>query len=404
MTAAVNAIRAAVPLPHRALPAVNRRVVAVGVLVTAVSVVPGGWALAADALSEAYLAVSVFVAGTLALLAYAERGLRTDLGAWLARHRRSQVPAAALLGAFPGCGGAIIAVTQFGRGYLSFGAVVAALVATMGDAMFLLLVAEPATAVGVLASSLVVGVVTGLLVDRVHGDAFMRARHRAPAPARARAAPLVVGLTDRLWTLLVVPGGVIGLLLALQFDVGTWLAGQVDVDLAYWLGIAGASLSVAMWSSTGESRGDCRCDAGRCDLAEPSPRQRVIDTTNFVTSWVVFAFVAYELLVATTGVDLGRAFAVWAPLVPAIAVLIGLIPGCGPQILVTSMYLSGSVPLSAQLGNAIANDGDALLPALAVAPRAAALATLYSAIPAVLVAYAWYAWAETGTQATVLGS
>lgn len=58
------------------------------------------------------------------------------------------------------------------------------------------------------------------------------------------------------------------------------------------------------------------------------------------------------------------------------AVLVGFIPGCGPQILITSLYLSGSVPRSAQLGNAIANDGDALFPALAVAPKAAMVATL----------------------------
>ena len=45
---------------------------------------------------------------------------------------------------------------------------------------------------------------------------------------------------------------------------------------------------------------------------------------------------------------------------------------------------------SAPLGNAISNDGDALFPAIALAPRAAVMATLYSAIPALLVAYAYY--------------
>ena len=46
------------------------RAMAVAALVAAVSVVPGGWALAAEALSEAYLAVAVFVAGTLALVGF----------------------------------------------------------------------------------------------------------------------------------------------------------------------------------------------------------------------------------------------------------------------------------------------------------------------------------------------
>ena len=55
----------------------------------------------------------------------------------------------------------------------------------------------------------------------------------------------------------------------------------------------------------------------------------------------------------------------------------------------TLEVLAGAIPLSAQFANAIANDGDALFPAIALAPRAALLAALYSAIPALIVAYAW---------------
>ena len=53
------------------------------------------------------------------------------------------------------------------------------------------------------------------------------------------------------------------------------------------------------------------------------------------------------------------------------------------------MYLSGIIPLSAQIGNAISNDGDALFPAIAIAPRVAIVATLYSAVPALLISYGW---------------
>ncbi len=60
------------------------------------------------------------------------------------------------------------------------------------------------------------------------------------------------------------------------------------------------------------------------------------------------------------------------------------------------MYLSGLIPLSAQIGNAISNDGDALFPAIAMAPRAAIVATIYSALPALLLAYGWYFYVENG--------
>ena len=102
------------------------------------------------------------------------------------------------------------------------------------------------------------------------------------------------------------------------------------------------------------------------------------------------AFLIYEIATAEFGLDVASLFDGWALLIPAIAILIGFIPGCGPQVVVTTLYLAGAVPLSAQLSNAIANDGDALFPALALAPRAAILATLYSAVPAVIIGYSWF--------------
>ena len=44
---------------------------------------------------------------------------------------------ASVLGALPGCGGAVVVITAFARGNIRLGAMVAALIATMGDAAFL---------------------------------------------------------------------------------------------------------------------------------------------------------------------------------------------------------------------------------------------------------------------------
>ena len=90
------------------------------------------------------------------------------------------------------------------------------------------------------------------------------------------------------------------------------------------------------------------------------------------------------------GVDLVDVFQSMGASAVALAILIGFLPGCGPQILVTTLYLNGALPFSAQLGNAISNDGDALFPAIALSPRAALLATLYSGIPAFLVGFGYY--------------
>lgn len=374
------------------------RIAPLAILVALISVIPDGWSTALDALSEAYLAVSVFVAGTLALVYAAERGFKTDLGDLLIRHRHWQVPAGALLGAFPGCGGAIVAITQYTRGYLSFGGVVATLMATMGDAMFLLLAREAMTALAVLVTGVVVGVAAGYLVDAIHGPDFMRPEQvNTFGNTSATTSELTPSwsLAEKGWVATVIPGVVIGVMAAFQVDFDQVITPVIEVEVAYWLGVFGAVLAIAMWVNNGDDVESSHCVSGETCQVESKPVvTKVIDDTNFITTWVVFAFIGYELLVSSFGVDLGASLTVWAPLVPATAILIGFIPGCGPQILVTSLYVTGAIPLSAQLGNAIANDGDALFPAIAVAPMAAVVATVYSAIPAILVAYGWYLFME----------
>ena len=156
-----------------------------------------------------------------------------------------------------------------------------------------------------------------------------------------------------------------GLLAAFQVDIDALFAWTVVPQPSLWIGAAG--------SGAGDRHvGAVRGGPAGSRPAGPAGRivERTIADTNFVTVWVVLAFLGYELGVALTGVDLKAAFAVWGPVVPLIAILVGLLPGCGPQVLVTTLYLTGVVLLSAQIGNAVSNDGDALFPALAVAPKA----------------------------------
>lgn len=389
MTALVQTLRNQIAIDNTASRSLVGRAAALAVLAAVAVAVPGGIELAGHAIADAYLAVSVFVAATILVLYAAEGLFKADLGAVLARHQRWQVPAGALLGALPGCGGAIVAVTQFTRGTLSFGGVVATLTSTMGDAMFILLAREPQTAGLVFVIGMIAGIVTGYVVDAIHGPRFMQPDSAAVGNGpRARWFDGSTTKGEMLWFALLVPGLAIGVADAFQveFDSAMVEAGATAI------GIVGGLLAVGMWLTRGGESRDCLSGDGATAACRIVPQGRkVVDDTNFVTAWVVFAFVAYELLVSASGVDLGAAFGVWAAAVPAAAIAIGFIPGCGPQIVTTSLYLDGAIPLSAQLGNAISNDGDALFPAIAKAPKAAALATLYTTVPAIIVAYGAYA-------------
>ena len=229
----------------------GQRLLLLSALGLAVFTVPNGVQIAFDAMADAYLAVAVFVAATLFLVLAAECRLKTDLGAWLNRHRAFQVPISTLLGALPGCGGAIIVVTQFTRGYLSFGSVVATLTATMGDAMFLFLARELHTALLVLGISIIAGVITGYFVDLIHEPGFLRpsnsTKDQRPMPHRSEGRNMPSRLAAFVWLLLMVPGVVFGVLLAFQIDVDAYFSRLVGFPLAVWLGLGGAILGLGMW-------------------------------------------------------------------------------------------------------------------------------------------------------------
>lgn len=58
-----------------------------------------------------------------------------------------------------------------------------------------------------------------------------------------------------------------------------------------------------------------------------------------------------------------------------------------------TVYSEGALPFSALTANAVAQDGDALFPLLAIDPRAAIVATIYAAFPAFVVGIGlFYLW------------
>lgn len=352
---------------------------------------PDTRALTISVLADAFWQVTAYVAATLALYHVISSRLNkhSHLSELLRDNSQYQVVFAALMGALPGCGGAIVVITQYVTGRLSFGAVVAVLTATMGDAAFLLLAAEPSTGLFILAIGTAVGFVSGLIVDKIHGADFMRPTMKAAEsnPTESEQNPQIK-LQGEFWKWLLLPASIVAILGSLQINVDELLSfaeGTTNI-----VGAVLVCISMLIWATSREITNYESAVSEDPKAASSKLFQRVGQDTNFVTSWVIGAFLLFELTMHWTGVDLASLFQNWTLLLPLMGVAIGLLPGCGPQILVTSLYLSGAVPLSAQIGNAISNDGDALFPAIALAPKAALIATLYSSIPAVIAAYGYY--------------
>lgn len=337
------------------------------------------------AIADAYLQVSTFVAATFLIIYGAERALKIDATTMLRRDTIWQVPVAAALGALPGCGGAVIVVTQYVTGRLSFGGVVAALTATMGDAAFLLIAQEPLTGLAMIIMGFGVGTLSGWIINALHGGDFLRGTQTKPdATVETSHNDASTPALDRLWMLILIPGILLAGLVAFQVDVDAMFAMEGIERPATLLGVIGGTLAISMRLAPRFGFWGDRVFSDGGGLV-----RRTISDTNFVTVWVIAAYLIFELSVYFLELDLKSVFDGWVLLTPLMAILLGFLPGCGPQVLVTTMYLSGIIPLSAQIGNAISNDGDALFPALAIAPRVAIVATLYSAVPALILAYGW---------------
>jgi hypothetical protein len=346
-------------------------------------------------LSDAYIQVSVFVALTLAIFYGLERGASVDLADLLQRYRIWQVPIAAMLGATPGCGAEILLVTQYTRGVVSFGAIVAALTATMGDAAFLIIAKDPPSAAIVIALCTTAGIVMGYVVNWLHPNGLEILKREIGAniggalPLAADEKPGALRLlAEKAWLLLFVPGLVVGVFGSMfQMDVDSWFGPLAAYEPTKWIGFVGALLCIAMFLARRDARGYGGIDP-RSTMGLPPARRMIVDT-NFVTFWVFLGFFGYEVVAYFTGNGVENWLQASHGVLPLIATMVGLIPGCGVMILTTTLFLNHQIPLSAMIAAAVSTDGDALFPAIAMAPRAAILATIYTAAPALVMGYGW---------------
>ncbi|SCF16401.1 Putative, 10TM heavy-metal exporter [Micromonospora purpureochromogenes] len=141
-------------------------------------------------LADAFMQVGVYVAVMVALFGWLRWRYGDRITDGLTHRPRLGPLVGALLGVSPGCGGAIVLMPLYARGKVSFGTVVAALAATMGDSSWVVLAWNPLFALKIHMLLFAVGLVTGYVVDALGIDpAHRRARPDIPAVVAAVPAP-----------------------------------------------------------------------------------------------------------------------------------------------------------------------------------------------------------------------
>jgi hypothetical protein len=310
----------------------------------------------------------------------------------------------------PGCGGAILVTAAYGRGAVSYGAAVAALVATMGDASWVLLAHDPWLTVQLKALLLLVGTVTGWLVDglgveprrnrrsSVRGFSDVSGRVSAPVVHAAPSVCTQVAARNRgraPWrpALVLHDVGVLPVLLWLAIGGAATVSVPVtfqlvDPDTLYLvLGALGAVVAFVVFA-----RGGCRLADDDESTASETSFVAVLrhggHEVAFVTVWVAVAYLAWSMIEHLSGFE-GSSLPLLGVAGVLVGALIGLVPGCAVQLIFAGMFAAGGMPLATLVANTISQDGDALLPLLALEHRSALVATVLTTIPALMVGFAF---------------
>ncbi|RAH11988.1 MAG: hypothetical protein CMB05_005095 [Methanobacteriota archaeon] len=369
---------------------------------------------------DAFLAVTVFVAAMVFLFSWLQYATSGRFVEYIRRKKKLQPVIGALMGLTPGCGGAIVMMPMYARGYVSYGTVLATLIATLGDSAFILIGAAitdssfVAPLIAVHAISFVTGVSWGYLVDMTGTTPHKPLGRFGPSIGQEpiESEPSDESLLEDLPR--EEPGGLgykilhqgylvwwsvtlIGLIFAILLLVWSGQDPDYSLELSFdpttmdgfitWIGLIGTSLSVILYIAQKNWIGD-DTEATIGDKLH-SMRETMIHSaseTAFVTFWVMIAYLAFEFGMLFSGISEQSMSSYGDGFIAIIAVsIIGLIPGCGPQIIVITAYTKDIISFPALAANAISQDGDALFPLLVRHKAASLWATIHTTIPAIIV-------------------
>jgi len=299
------------------------------------------------------LKVTAFVAVMMIAVEYLNVLTRGTWARTLAASRSRQYLLAVLLGATPGCLGAFAVVALYSHRMVSFGALVAAMIATSGDEAFVMLALFPWTAVPMMAGLALVGWAAGIATDLL-----------LPVPAGAGEHGFELHeeddcecfpgahILDQLREPSVARGS---LAFATLVFLAVLASGSVLAPSSMWLrcillGLGAFSLFVIL-------------TVPDHFLEAHLWRHVVLQHVPRIFVWTAGALLLTEVAMKVWPEATPSTTTHW--IVLAGASLLGLIPESGPHLLFVTLFEQGLVPLSTLVASSIVQDGHGTLPLLA---------------------------------------
>ena len=299
------------------------------------------------------------------------------------KHRRfGQVLLSALLGAIPGCMGGFASVSLYTHGLISFGALIAMMIASSGDEAFVMLAMFPGKSAWIFLVLFVIAVAVGLLVDlfrsKYDGCHSMNVHDQDREPKHEHQHE-----RHYKWQRIVMFLGVLVFIGAL---LGGWLEGTdedaggfnlLSEEWMYWLF---AALSLAVLGML--------LFAGDHFVEEHLWEHIVCHHLPSIFLWTFGTILIIGVLMSYF--DITTWISDNTILMILLAAAIGIIPESGPHLVFVSLYAAGVVPLPILLASCISQDGHASLPLLAESRASFLKAKLINVLIAILAGIICY--------------
>ncbi|MCK4640935.1 MAG: arsenic efflux protein [Candidatus Marinimicrobia bacterium] len=284
-------------------------------------------------------------------------------GAWhnkLKKSGWSQYILAALLGAIPGCLGAFTVVTLFSHGIVSFGALVATMIATSGDEAFLMLAMFPGKAILLIVLMFSIGIASGFITDKfITSDKF-----------KSRLKENHFSIHDEDSCVCFPRGRIVGqlrqssmeriLLIGIVFMLFAGLFfGKIGPEKWNWIKgtlFFATLISLFIVATVPEHF-----------LKEHLWDHIVKVHLPKIFLWTFGTLFVIKILMQHVDISLWIEQNIIFTLL--IAVLVGIIPESGPHMVFVTLFFSGTIPFSVLLASSIVQDGHGMLPLLAESKR-----------------------------------
>ncbi|MEN8167053.1 MAG: putative manganese transporter [Pseudomonadota bacterium] len=285
-------------------------------------------------------------------------------GSWQLKLRQSrfgQYLLGAVLGVAPGCLGAFTAVSLYSHRTMSFGALVAAMIATSGDEAFVMFSLFPLQALWISITLFFVALVAGWLVDLLFKNQarFLQREDHELELHEEEACHCFIpsGVLSQLREMTFARAILIAMFGSFLFLLATGLLGPGSWDwkkITFSLG-AGFALFVVLTVPD--------------HFLEQHLWEHVIKKHLLrIFLWTFAALLVTHYL--DTQMDLSGWIHDNLFLVLLIAILVGIIPESGPHLVFVTLFAQGSIPFSILLASSIVQDGHGTLPLLAVSGKA----------------------------------